>query len=37
MDQWEYLEGAEFYASFDPLWDETLDWIIMLPEINEEV
>lgn len=31
----EYLKEAEYYMSCDPMWDETLDYIIMLPEVGE--
>lgn len=37
MNQWEYLEEADFYTRFDPQWDETLDFIVMLPEVGEEL
>lgn len=32
MNPWDYLEEADYYQRFNPEWDETLDYIIMLPE-----
>ena len=37
MDAWDYLEEADYYLQFDPMWDETFDYIIMLPEVGEEL
>ena len=30
-----YESRQDYYLRFDPQWDETLDWIIMLPEVGE--
>lgn len=37
MNAWDYLEEHEYYMSFDPIWNETLDWIVMLPEVGEDL
>jgi len=35
MDAWDYLEEADYYLQFDPMWDETLDYIEMLPDTRD--
>ncbi len=37
MKSWDYLNEADFYSRFDPQWDDTLNWIIMLPEVGESL
>lgn len=33
MNSW---EDVDYYARFDPYWDETLDYITMLLEVGEK-
>lgn len=31
-DSWDWLEENEWYQNYDASWDETFDFIVMLPE-----
>lgn len=41
MDQWDFLEETDYYLvdynKFDTKWDDTLNWIVMLPEVGEKL
>lgn len=31
------FDDMDYYLKFDPIWDETLDYILMLPEIGDNL